>query len=112
MALDDSQKLTATFEAAKALVKKGSLTADEETILELFPQEIFDQTDLLVWTHFAEEIKFDTFDFTQGDKDVSGDGEFNLLFYSIKTRSKDAFDIVPPRSNVCWQNSLGIFGFI
>ena len=64
MALENSQILTATFEAAKVLVKKGSLTADEETILESFPQEIFDHTDLLVRRHFAEEIKFDIYDFT------------------------------------------------
>ena len=41
----------------------------------------------------------------QGKKE----GEFNLLFYAINARNKDAVSIILPRSSVGWQNSSGIF---
>ena len=48
---------------------------------------------------------------TQGGKDESKEGEFNLLFYAIKTRNHDAFTEILPKSNVSWQNSIGVFSY-
>ena len=45
---------------------------------------------------------------TQGGKDEYKEGEFNLLFYAIKTRNHDAFEVVLPKSDVLWQNSIGV----
>ena len=45
---------------------------------------------------------------TQGGKDENKEGEFNLLFYAIKTRNHDAFEVVLPKSDVLWQNSIGV----
>ena len=46
---------------------------------------------------------------TQGGKDESKEGDFNLLFYAIKTRNDGAFAVVLPKSDVRWQNSIGVF---
>ena len=44
----------------------------------------------------------------QGKKE----GEFNLLFYAINARNKDAVSIILPKSGVDWQNSSGSFIFL
>ena len=46
---------------------------------------------------------------SQGGKD---EGEFNLLFHSIKTKNQDAFEIVLPKSKVGWTNSIGMFSLV
>ena len=48
MALDDPQIIVQSFNAAKDLVKKGNLSADDKTKLEAFPPEIFNHSDSLV----------------------------------------------------------------
>ena len=48
MALNTSKMLASSFEAAKILVKSGSLTADEKILFASFSQEIFDHKDLSV----------------------------------------------------------------
>ena len=102
MALDDSQIAKQNFEAAKNFVKRGSLTADEKAILESFPPEVFSQTDPSVEKQ-TDKIK--GLWLYQGKKE----GEFNLLFYAINARNKDAVLIILPKSDVGWQNSSGIF---
>ena len=49
---------------------------------------------------------------TQGGKDESKEGEFNLLFYAIKTRNHDAFAVVLQKSDFRWQNSIGVFALV
>ena len=114
MALDDSQILVQSFTAAKELIKRGSLSADDKVILGSYPQETYHHKDSPVlkqtsWfldctnllSHFVHVD-------TQGGKDESKEGEFNLLFYAIKTRNYDAFTEILPRSDVSWQNSIGV----
>ena len=105
MALDDSQIARQNFEAAKNFVKRGSLTADEKAILESFPPEVFSQTDPSVEKQ-TDKIK--GWWLYQGKKE----GEFNLLFYAINARNKDAVSIILPKSGVDWQNSSGSFIFL
>ena len=105
MALDDSQIAKQNFEAAKNFVKRGSLTADEKAILESFPPEVFSQTDPSVEKQ-TDKIK--GLWLYQGKKE----GEFNLLFYAINARNKDAVSIILPKSSVGWQNSSGSFIFL
>ena len=105
MALDDSQIAKQNFEAAKNFVKRGSLTADEKAILESFPPEVFCHTDPSVEKQ-TDKIK--GLWLYQGKKE----GEFNLLFYAINARNKDAVSIILPKSGVDWQNSSGSFIFL
>ena len=45
MALDDSQILVQSFSAAKELIKRGSLSADDKVILGSYPQETYHHKD-------------------------------------------------------------------
>ena len=58
MALDNSQILSSSFEAAKTLLTRGNLTTDEKTILGSFPQQIFDHKEFPVRRHFEDDNKF------------------------------------------------------
>ena len=91
MPLDDPQIVVQSFKAAKELIKRGSLSPDDKAILESYPAETYQHKD------------------SPGGKDESKSGEFNLLFYAVKARNQDALDIILPRSNVLWQNSIGMF---
>ena len=43
----------------------------------------------------------------EGNDVLTIDGDFNLLFYTIKAQHMVAFATVVSKSNVCWQNTQG-----
>ena len=110
------------FDAAKELIKRGSLSADDKAILGSYPQETYHHKDSPVSKQDHGQFLDSTYKcchthiytntyiyvVTQGGQDQYKEGEFNLLFYAIKTRNHDAFEVVLPKSDVLWQNSIGM----
>ena len=103
-----------SFSQAKALILKQNLSAAEVQILQNAPQTVFAEFDKEVFSFYFVQFSchcyyhhffvlfliFHQFLF-------EGEEDHNLLFHSVKSGNKQAFEIVLKRSDVNWQNGKG-----
>ena len=102
-----------SFSQAKVLILKQRLSADEVQKLESAPQAIFTERDKEVLFYFILllqklcNLNFPGFFSLSIISLFQGEEDHTLLFHSVKSGNKQAFDVVLKRSDVNWQNDKG-----